>query len=358
MTTSLRQAVKALLEADPLLDALLTGGIYDRRGINRTLTPDAYNSTTGALKPCAVITESTTTALDPVKEADFEQVFLNVWLYEEEGNNYATIDQAKDRIRYLLHRKTDLTIDPGCIHEIRHADSVGDQYDDIMKAEMVRERFWAWRKRGGPWYDPLGDGTCVAAYNALGAANIATSQINIANPGTYDLTAVNATPNWDTDDGWSKNGASSAWSTGITTSTSSWSFVVRFADAPFGNGYPFGVSSGPGHPDQVGAIPNWNVAGWRTNWYNSSWLNDATATPTGVLGIAGERCFRNGAYVGNVTTWNAATYGYSIYLLDLNDGGQALPHNPFYGKVQAFCVHNTQISDDRMYHIYTRIAAL
>ena len=147
---TLRSAVVAVLEGDATLLATLTGGIYDRRGINRTLTPDAYDMTTLALKPCAVVTTGTSLQTDAGGERDstpFEQQFFQVWLYEEEGNAYAAIDVAADRVKALLHDQT-VTVTTGGVHHIKFADSTGDGYDDTMKAEMTSLRFYAWRYRG------------------------------------------------------------------------------------------------------------------------------------------------------------------------------------------------------------------
>jgi hypothetical protein len=141
---TLRTAVKALLVADGTLMGILTGGVYDRRGLNRSATPAAYDSR-GQLLPCAVVTVETTTPTGP-KEFDFEQVFFQVWLYEAEGNDYANIDLARDRVRALLHRQS-VVITAGAVHEILHADSFGDSYDEALGAEMTYERFYAWRKR-------------------------------------------------------------------------------------------------------------------------------------------------------------------------------------------------------------------
>jgi hypothetical protein len=69
-----------------------------------------------------------------------------VWLYEEDKNHYASIDPARDRVRALLHCQT-VTISPGAVHEIRHADGLGDSFDETLNAEMTYERFYAWRKR-------------------------------------------------------------------------------------------------------------------------------------------------------------------------------------------------------------------
>lgn len=142
---TLRSAVKALLAADTTLMATLTGGVYDRRGINRTLTPAAYSSTTGALLPCAVITQEATAPKGDA-EFDFETIYFQVWLYEEEGNAYAAIDVARDRVRALLHRQV-VTISAGGIHEIRHVEGMGDFVDETLNAEASFERFLAWRKR-------------------------------------------------------------------------------------------------------------------------------------------------------------------------------------------------------------------
>jgi len=45
----------------------------------------------------------------------------------------------------------------------------------------------------------------TAAYTAIGAANVAASQVNLANPGTYDLTEFTGgqTPTFSATDGWS-----------------------------------------------------------------------------------------------------------------------------------------------------------
>lgn len=141
---TLRAAIKAALAGDGTLAAILTGGMYDRRGISRTATPSAYNAT-GELMPCGVVTLETTTTHGP-KEFNFERAFVVVYLYEEEGNAYAAIDPAADRIRALLHRQT-VTTTPSLVWEILHTDSIGDQYDDVLRAEMRMERFQVWRKR-------------------------------------------------------------------------------------------------------------------------------------------------------------------------------------------------------------------
>lgn len=145
--STIRSAVKALLAADATFIGLATGGVFDRRGINRTQTPAAYNATTGELKPCAVVVMSTATELAHREVNGFEQDFFFVYYYAAEGNAYATIEQMRDRARALLHNKT-LTVTQGKVHDkLIFADGSPDLYDDTLQAEMAYDRFYAYRKR-------------------------------------------------------------------------------------------------------------------------------------------------------------------------------------------------------------------
>lgn len=148
-TITLRQAVVALLAADVTLMATLTGGVYDRRMIGRSKDNPPYDSR-GSLEPCAVVTTGTSLQAHPGGEREgrpFEQQFFQVWLYEEEGNAYAAIDIAADRLKALLYGQT-VSVSPGGVHHIRFADGVGDSFDEVLGAEMVVLRFYAWRSRG------------------------------------------------------------------------------------------------------------------------------------------------------------------------------------------------------------------
>ena len=49
---------------------------------------------------------------------------------------------------------------------------------------------------------------CVAAYQPIGAADYATSKVNLFSPGTYDAADGAAYPTWDAINGWKFAGAS------------------------------------------------------------------------------------------------------------------------------------------------------
>jgi len=144
--TTLRTQVQATLAADGTLAAILTGGVYDRRGINRTATPAAYDSR-GQLKPSAVVVESTQEEISTHPDAaGFVRHWFQVYYYEAEGGNYANIDAAKARTRALLHGQK-IAVTDGVIHQIRFADGGPDWYDDALLAEASYDRFFAWRRR-------------------------------------------------------------------------------------------------------------------------------------------------------------------------------------------------------------------
>jgi hypothetical protein len=84
-----------------------------------------------------------------------------------------------------------------------------------------------------PWYLQGGVAAtnCLAAYQAIGAASLAASYTNLANPGTYDLSGGTA-PDWAGGTGWTFNGSSQYKDTGINpaaNATQGWSIICRYS---------------------------------------------------------------------------------------------------------------------------------
>jgi hypothetical protein len=82
--------------------------------------------------------------------------------------------------------------------------------------------------------------TCiVAAYQPLGAVDLAASYINLANPGTYDA-APGVAPTHNPATGWTFDGMTTYLETGIVPAgDQSWSVIVRFSDIT-GDGFFIG----------------------------------------------------------------------------------------------------------------------
>jgi hypothetical protein len=70
-----------------------------------------------------------------------------------------------------------------------------------------------------PWYlaGGVAAANCVAAYLAKGAADYATSKVNLANPGTHDLTDGAVAPAFDAATGWTFDGATTYLVTDLST---------------------------------------------------------------------------------------------------------------------------------------------
>lgn len=108
---SFGEDIVTLLSADSILMNILTGGIYaypetGRKGLTRLLSSSAFDTTSGLLKPTALVLE-----LDD--EPDGEIIGLStstmtpiiIWIYDAgmTDDKYVNIKAAHDRIRNLLH---------------------------------------------------------------------------------------------------------------------------------------------------------------------------------------------------------------------------------------------------------------
>lgn len=108
---SAESAIKTVLEADATLLALATGGIYSfdetgSQGINRTLTPAAFDSN-GLVKPCIMVSARDANPGYNVPDEgnqsmDVRQV-VECYLFQFGG--YSTIESMKNRIYTLLQNQ-------------------------------------------------------------------------------------------------------------------------------------------------------------------------------------------------------------------------------------------------------------
>lgn len=135
--------IAAILDADATLDALLTGGIHTSvsagpMGISRDTTPGAFDAN-GYLKPTALVNQRdkvpTGDVLDYETQAESFRQIVQIWLYNDSGSGYATLDTAAARIRTLLMGET-LTDS----FELRLALWMDRQRDDGALAGAAMER--------------------------------------------------------------------------------------------------------------------------------------------------------------------------------------------------------------------------
>lgn len=155
------------------------------------------------------------------------------------------------------------------------------------------------------WWE-LPEQTCVAAYQAKGAATVESSYINLANPGVNDAVPTVA-PTWDVS-GWTFDGATQYLSTGIVPATG-WSMVARFSNAS--GLQAFIVGSSTGNAERFFLLPRNGPN--RTYGYSGVVNIGSGELTTGVMGIAANNCYLNGVLdavtTGTVITTAAITIG-------------------------------------------------
>ena len=205
---------------------------------------------------------------------------------------------------------------------------------------------------GANWWEPTtGSFTCVAAYQAIGAASLAASYVNLANPGTNDLTEGDA-PTFDTSYGWDFNGSSDVLYTGVVPTTD-YTAIVRFSDGGTADNYIFGTFNN----DTNAAFGIRANDGWGAkNYYNAGdvWSNGGLTS--GVFAIAGKAVYKDGAYSATIPA------GSGSWTNDLTIGGRNTAPFGIAGytnaRIQAVAIYSTTLDATQIAEITTNMQAL
>ena len=192
----------------------------------------------------------------------------------------------------------------------------------------------------------------VAAYAPKGAASLAASYTNLANPGTYDA-APGVAPTFDTSTGWTFNGTTHYLTTGITPEDG-WSAIVRFSGAANNGLAIFGTSNNPG-----GAYKCfWLIAndGSKVQYGHQGTLYRVPGMASGVLAFAGQQGYRDGAADGGAIPTSSGSYPYTVFLGATNFSGGAA--NKWPGVICALAFYNTTLSAAQVAAVTTAMNAL
>lgn len=163
------------------------------------------------------------------------------------------------------------------------------------------------------WWELSGITNFVAVYQGIGAVSYEASKINLANPGTYDLTEGVA-PSWTAGGGW-VGAAGKYLRTGITADQSTYSMMFRFANLT-GNGYLGGWNNTANKRFCILVRPVTN------NDIDYRYVTDNIVGPaltTGTLAISGGKGYRNG--VAEAFSVSPASATGEIYIIDAISGG-------------------------------------
>lgn len=132
----LRETIETLLTSDAALMGLLSGGVYTATEISRQTTPEAFD-VNGEVRPCALVRVGADVALGEINGAS--RVTIEIYFYQRA--TYEVIDAASERVYALLDR-TKVT----GVWQIRHTDSVGDQFDQALRCSLAMSRYAATRQ--------------------------------------------------------------------------------------------------------------------------------------------------------------------------------------------------------------------
>jgi hypothetical protein len=204
--------------------------------------------------------------------------------------------------------------------------------------------------------------SCVAAYQAIGAASLAASKVNLANPGTYDLSGSDD-PVFDTSYGWrfvSVDGAVVGDALGTSTAipvTGTWSIFVRFteaADAGRGVCYLLSAHYG-GQGYQLAAEHNtWNRnIRYGANNYSTS---GRLLTDPHVWGFAGKQAYLDGTANGAEMAESTQIANRIMVIGATNyDGAIVFKSNV---KIQAISIYNETLTVQNVADLTTAMNAL
>lgn len=191
----------------------------------------------------------------------------------------------------------------------------------------------------------------IAVYQPKGAADIATSYVNLANPGTNDA-APGVAPSFAAATGWTFNGSSQWLDTGLTPATDrSWSIIVRLSDRANNEG-PVRVNGDTSTYPRFGFY----MDGSAVYYYASDGAPKAPVLTAGVVAVAGTAAYRNGVSESlTIGAKNGAFFG-TIPLGGARTAASTISY--FNGKIQAVAIYSATLTAPQVAAISAAMAAL
>jgi len=182
---------------------------------------------------------------------------------------------------------------------------------------------------------------CIGAYQAKGVADIGTSYVNLANPGTYNLTNGDA-PTFDTTYGWYFGGSDWLKTGVIPANNNTWSAIVRLSEISRATRKKsaFGVYS-TGYTNKFSIDAVGGSVG-TSGFSNGSFKQITTSVTSGVFAVTPTGIFIDGVKTANTFTSNGNLFA-QIYIGAQNELSTASAK--YIGKMQAVAFYDIDISD-------------
>jgi hypothetical protein len=203
------------------------------------------------------------------------------------------------------------------------------------------------------WWDVPGQ-TCVAAYAAKGAADLAASYVNLANPGTNNA-SPGVAPTFSAADGWTFNGSTQYLTTGIVPGLA-YSMIIRLSD---GLGTATGQATAGLYDYSTRCfliMPHGGSAGTYEFWNGGQLVVGGGQKNAGVLAIAGKGAYLDGASVGTIPAGgNPPVSGIFIGGTSFNNGTLI---NQFGHKIQAMAIYSGTLTSGEVASLTTKMNVL
>jgi len=212
---------------------------------------------------------------------------------------------------------------------------------------------------GPVWWDPDDEGLAtLVAYQPKGAASLAASYTNRANPGTFDAIATLSLPTWDAVNGWTFDGLTQYLDSGLA-GANTYSMIVRYSGTIPSTSAVAGLT--------IGIQVRLNIYPKYTN--NNTYLraggSSTTVAPagfaTGNFAVTPAQGYWNGAIFG--AALGDAYVGATAALIALGAhrtilGAAPAPGNYWPGSIQALAVYNATLTGAQVAAVYAAMAAL
>jgi hypothetical protein len=218
--------------------------------------------------------------------------------------------------------------------------SKGYRYVQVRATTVVL----GWWLSGG-----ISAANCIAAYQPKGAADLAGSYINKANPSTYDA-APGTAPTWNATNGWIFLSTSSQYLRTGLTGADGWSAICRYSnfDGPT-NGCIFAGNAGAGALFGI----QWNSSSEYYPMHQSYATVSEALVASGVIAIAGQDYYLDHVYKTTIgTTPNVYR---EIYIGSSNNGSA---NNFCKVYIQAFALYDITLSAPQVIAVTDAMTAL
>lgn len=219
-----------------------------------------------------------------------------------------------------------------------------------MRTATRRAMVYGRRAAAADWWSVPGQ-TCVAAYKAIGATDLAASYVNLANPGTYNA-APGVAPTLSAG-GWTFDGTQ--WlATGIAPTTLDWTLIVRFS------GCSAALSALAGsYRSFSGRYPGmyiYNRVSAKVSYAQDSAISVSPAISDGILAVAGAYGYRNGAI--DSTAISPYEYAANLQIYIGAHNFNSIAADILTGTIAAIAIYSTTLSAADVAALTARMAAL